>query len=125
MNSAWSRPQVVEQAAAPVAQKTEALGLVVPRPGEADRRAPRKRPPRVLAAADVEGAIDEHVEDEARPGAELEHAHAALDAVSERDEPHPGHLVETTDVPQQVGRRIGSPEELRHARQPIRGRDPG
>ena len=79
----------------------------------------------MLAAPDVEGAIDDHVEREARPGAELEHAHAALDAVAERDQPHPGDLLETTDVPQQVGRGIGSPEELRHARQPIRGRDPG
>src|SRR5581483_10248582 len=67
-----------EEPAAERAQPAEPFRLAVPRSCEADVRGPRERDPTELAAADVERAVDEHVEREAGAGAELEHADATF-----------------------------------------------
>ena len=106
MNSAWSRPHVVSSPPPNAAEEAEPVGLVEPRAGEAGRRGPGERAAGVLAAADVEGAVDDDVELEAGAGAELEHAHAALDAVAERDQPDPGGLLQAADPARELGARV-------------------
>ena len=59
---------------------------------EAGRRIPADRHALVLAVGDVERAVDQRGEAQARAGAELQHADAALDAIAERHQPHAGEL---------------------------------
>jgi hypothetical protein len=66
-------------------------------------------------AADVERAIDQDIEGETGAGAELEHAHAALDAVTERDQSHPSKLLEAADSAQQLAPSHRRPIDRRHA----------
>jgi len=73
-----------QQAAAEPTEEAEAFGLVEPRPREPGRGGPGKRAAGVLAAADVEGAVDDDVELEPRAGPELEQPDAPRDAVTSR-----------------------------------------
>ena len=103
-----------QEPAAPGAEEAEALRLTEPRPREADARAPGKRATAVLAAPEIEGAVDEHVESEAGAGAELEHAHAPLGTVPERDEADARDLVEPPDPLEQLGLPVRPPPQLGH-----------
>ena len=86
-----------QQAAAEPAEEAEAFGLVEPRAGEAGGRGPGERAAGVLAASDVEGAVDDHVELESGARPELEQPDAPLDAVAERQQPYPGSLLQAAD----------------------------
>ncbi len=103
-----------EQPSAEGAEEAEPLGLVVPRALDADRGRPRERDAAQLAATDVEGAVDEHVEREPGAGAELEQAHATRASVAERHEPDAGDLVEPSDPAGELAPREVVSEELRH-----------
>src|SRR5262249_16952421 len=92
-----------EEAAAEVAEEAEPVLLVEPGLRETNRRLPAECAPGVLAAPDVEGAIDDDVELEAGAGPELEQPDAAFGAVPERHEPDAGSLVEPSDASHQCG----------------------
>ena len=68
----------------------------------------------MLAAADIEGAVDDHVERKAGARAELEHADAALSRVCELYQPHARDLVEPPDAAQEVVPAVARAEEVRH-----------
>ena len=104
-----------QQPATEGAEEAEAFGLVVPGPFHPDRRRPRESDSAQLASADVERTVDENVEGEAGARAELEHAHAARTAVSQRQEADACHLIEPTDPPEQLRAAVASSEELGHS----------
>src|SRR6185437_4019307 len=56
------------------------------------RRMPSDGLPLEIAIRDVEGAVDENGEAQPRTSAKFEHPDAALEAVAERHESHPGEL---------------------------------
>ena len=71
-----------------------ALVVIVVQGGMAEtgRRMPADRRPPVFAMRDVKGAIDQDLEDQARAGAKLQAADAALEAVAQDRELHAGEL---------------------------------
>jgi hypothetical protein len=73
-------------------QAAFALVLVQSGMAKARRRMPADGKPAVLAVGDVHRPVDQNREPQAGPGAELQHADAALHAVSERHQPHAGKL---------------------------------
>ncbi len=81
---------------------------------------PRERPAGVLGAADVEAAVDQDREAEARPGEDLGRAHPAHAAVGQLDEPDAGQL------DSEPTRRRSSPRENERPKisgmKPSRGR---
>src|SRR5258706_15199697 len=91
-----------EHAAAPAAKPAEPKRLGVPGTDDPGRGEPAERLAVQLAPAHIERAIDQDVEHEAGPGAELEHAYAALDAIAERDQSHSSELFEATDPAHQI-----------------------
>src|SRR5262249_7379440 len=80
--------------AAPGSEPAPSLWLVIPGPTDPGVGLPVQRHPAELTSADVETAVHDDVEREARTGAELEQPDASLLAVAKGDEPHPGDLVE-------------------------------
>src|SRR5690348_8593114 len=54
---------------------------------EAAWRMPTDRLALIVAIGDIEGAVDQGGEAKPRSGAEIEHAHAALDAIAQRHKP--------------------------------------
>ena len=83
---------------------------------EPGRRVPADRLTVELAIGDVERAVDEQREAQARPGAELEHAHAALDAVAEGHKPDAGDLRQRAHPLGYVSPREAAAIELNHGR---------
>ncbi len=76
--------------------------LLEPGPAEPDARFPPDRLAGEIAAPDIECPVNQHLECEPGPGAELEHAHAALVAVPQRDQPHPGDLLQPANAAEQL-----------------------
>ena len=70
----------------------------------------------MLAAPNVERPVDDYVEGEARSRPELEHPHAALDAVAERDEADARDLLEPAGAAPNVFARVAASVEVRHRR---------
>ena len=83
-----------EQAAAPGTEEAQSLRLIKPGPRGADAREPCKGPATHLAAPDIESPVYNDVESEARTGAELENAYAALRPVAEGDKSYAADLLQ-------------------------------
>ena len=97
------------------AETALALGLVQAGMTEAARRVPADGAALVLAIRDIERPVDQDREAQARPGAELEEANAALDTVPERHQTHARELRQTPRVPRHLASRHLPPIELDHA----------
>ena len=74
------------------------LVLEIPGARQHRRRNPAQRCAAVLGAADVEAALDGHLEDKSGAGSEFEIAHATRGAVVGDDETHAGNLGHVTDA---------------------------
>ena len=81
---------------------------------EARGRVPADRPALVLAVGDVERAVDEDGEAQPGPGAEFEHADAALDPVAERHQAHARELRQRAAMRGDVAAAHAAAEKLDH-----------
>jgi hypothetical protein len=68
----------------------------------------------MLATADVEGTIHDHVEAETAAGAELEHPHTALRAIAQGDKSDARRLLQPPDAAEQLGPAVGTSPEFSH-----------
>ncbi len=93
-----------------------ALALVLVQAGmaEAGRRVPADRGTAIVAIGNVQRPVDEHGEPQARAGSELEHPHAALDAVAQRHQPDARELRQHAGMLRQLPSRAPVPVERHH-----------
>jgi hypothetical protein len=112
--------------AAPGAEPAPLVWLVVPGRDHARGRLPAQRQPGELASADIETAVDQHVEREAAAGTELKDAHAAAEAIAEGHQPDSRGLLQPANPPQQFGPAPLVTEQIRHVSSRLRpaGRAP-
>src|SRR5689334_300934 len=101
------QPAGDDHAATPGTKPAPVVRLVVPGRYDSGARQPAERPTAQFAPPDVETAVDEYVECEPGPGAELQHPDTATLAVTESDQPYPGDLFQAADAPEQVGPAVG------------------
>ena len=85
----------------------------------ARRRVPADRHAAIVAIGNVEATVDKDGEAKSGAAAELQHPHAALDAVAQRHEPDPGELGQGTGVSCQVATRPVIPIKFDHIGIPV------
>jgi hypothetical protein len=92
--------------------------LVQPGAPEPGRRAPAQRHAAPVEPGQVHRPVDQHVEGEARAGAEAEQPHAALDPVAVLEQVDAEQLGGVAHVALELGVREAPAEECRHGGQP-------
>ena len=103
-----------DHAAAPGPEPAPSIRVVVPGRDHSGGRQPAERLPGELAPADVEAAVNKHVEREPSAGTELQYPDTAALAVADRHQPDACDLLKAPDAAKQLGPFVAGAEQLRH-----------
>ena len=103
-----------DHAAAPGPEPAPSVRVVVPGGDHSGGRQPAERLPGELAPADVEAAVNKHVEREPSAGTELQYPDTPSLAVADRHQPDACDLLKAPDAAKQLGPFVAGAEQLRH-----------
>ena len=103
-----------DHAAAPGPEPAPSVRVVVPGGDHSGCRQPAERLPGELAPADVEAAVNKHVEREPSAVTELQYPDTPPLTVADRHQPDARDLLQPPDAAKQFGPLIAGAEQLRH-----------